>query len=213
AGRYGFIVMNADGSYRYEIDLTNDEVQAARGRGPILSDVFVYTITDLAGRQSQARLTIVLNLDAQYVDRGDPHNMFGPQEAPDRFIHDLKLDPVTYVTQAVRETLVQQRWMQASIRGQQPELDLPPEITIESLAAGLLNQDHDVPLTPTIQALQRLSRYEDALMQTRYSRVFLSADGLLHDNSVFSYHELQIKPMSGSNHAQESEDREPPRHA
>ncbi|AEC20414.1 hypothetical protein PT7_1874 [Pusillimonas sp. T7-7] len=213
AGRYGFIVMNADGSYRYEIDLTNDEVQAARGRGPILSDVFVYIVTDLAGRQSQARLTIVLDLDAQYVDRGDPHNLLGPQEELERFVYDLSVDPVTYVTQAVRESLAEQRWMQSSIRGQQPELDLPPEITIESLAAGLLNQDHSTPLRPTIEALQRLSRYEDALMQTRYSRVFLSADGLLRDNSVFSYHELQIKPVSGRDRAQEPEGREPSRHA
>ncbi|MBO1112809.1 VCBS domain-containing protein [Bordetella petrii] len=203
AGRYGYIVMNADGSYRYEIDLSNADVEAARGRGPILSDVFVYTVTDLAGQQSQARLTIVLDLDAAYVDRGDPHGLFGAQDLQQRLVHDLNVDPVVFVTPAVRDSLILQRWLQASIRGQQPGLDLPPEITIESLAAGLLEQDHDTPLTPTIQALQWLARYEDALMQTRYSRVFLSADGLLRDDSAFAYRELRMQP--GSERERENE--------
>jgi VCBS repeat-containing protein len=49
AGSYGYLQINADGSYTYEIDLTNPAVQAAAGRGSILVDVFTYTV-DPRGR-------------------------------------------------------------------------------------------------------------------------------------------------------------------
>ncbi|SEJ27034.1 VCBS domain-containing protein [Achromobacter sp. NFACC18-2] len=208
AGRYGFIVMNADGSYRYEIDLSNPDVQAARGRGPILQDVFVYTISDLAGRQSEALLTIVLKLDADYVAPPNPYALFG-QDTPPAFRSDLTVDPVVYVTPAVRDTLAFERYLDAGVRGQRPQLAMPPEITLESLAAGL-GEDHETPLTRTIQALQWQARYQDACMQTRYANVFLSADGLLRDDSVFTYKELRL-PETGRAHAANGRG-EPPRH-
>lgn len=205
AGQYGFIVMNADGTYRYEIDLSNPEVQAARGRGPILQDSFVYTITDIAGLQSEARLTIVLKLDADYFAPPNPYAMFG-QDTPPAFHSDLTVDPVVYVTPAVRDTLALQRYLDALIRGERPMLAMPPEITLESQAADL-GLDDDSPLTRTIQALQWQARYEDARMQTRYSNVFLSADGLLRDDSALAYRELRMPAAGQAN--PERERREP----
>lgn len=194
AGRYGTIIMNADGSYRYEIDLTNPDVQAARGRGPILQDVFLYTISDLAGRQSEARLTVVLKLDADYVAPPNPYALFG-QETEPAFRTDLRVDPVVYVTPAVRDTLAFERYLDAAVRGQRPALALPPEFSLESLAADL-GQDPTTPLSRTIEVLQWQARYQDACMQTRYANVFLSADGLLRDDSVFTYKELRL-PQGG----------------
>lgn len=190
AGRYGYIVMNGDGSYRYEIDLSNPEVQAARGRGPILEDRFIYTISDLAGNRSEARLTVVLKLDADYVAPPNPYAAFG-QDLPPAFRSDLSVDPVVFVTPAVRDSLALQRFLEASIRGERPQLAMPPEITLESQTAGL-GQDDDTPLSKTIEALQWQARYQDARMQTRYANVFLSADGLLRDDSVFTYKELRM---------------------
>ncbi|EHK65564.1 VCBS domain-containing protein [Achromobacter arsenitoxydans] len=201
AGRYGTIVMNADGSYRYEIDLTNPEVQAARGRGSILEDPFIYTVSDLAGNQSEARLTIVLTLDADYVAPPNPYALFG-QETERAFHTDLRVDPVVYVTPTVRDTLAFERYLDASIRGQRPALGMPPEITLESQAADL-GQDHETPLSRTVQALQWQARYQDACLQTRYANVFLSADGLLRDDSVFTYKELRLPQDSRSDRADE----------
>lgn len=190
AGRYGTLVMNADGSYRYEVDLTNPEVQAARGRGPILEDPFIYTISDQAGNQSSARLNIVLKLDADYVAPPNPYALFGKETERPSY-SDLRVDPVVYVTPAVRDTLTFERYLDASIRGQRPALAMPPEITLESQAAGL-GLHHETPLSRTIQALQWQARYEDACLQTRHANVFLSADGLLRDDSVFTYKELRL---------------------
>ena len=200
AGRYGVLVMNADGSYRYEVDLSNPEVQAARGRGPILQDPFIYTISDLAGLQSEARLTIVLKLEADYFAPPDPYALFGRETEP-AFRSDLQVDPVVYVTPAVRDTLAFERYLDASVRGQRPELAMPPEIMLQSLAADL-GQDHETPLTRTIQALQWQARYQDACLQTRYANVFLSADGLLRDDSVFTYKELRMPEAGRSAGAQ-----------
>lgn len=78
---------------------------------------------------------------------------------------------------------------------------MPPEIMLQSLAADL-GQDHETPLTRTIQALQWQARYQDACLQTRYANVFLSADGLLRDDSVFTYKELRMPEAGRSAGAQ-----------
>ncbi|HAR08292.1 MAG TPA: adhesin, partial [Cobetia sp.] len=45
-GRYGSLVMEADGSYRYQVDDNNPEVQALRQSGQTLVDVFTYALED-----------------------------------------------------------------------------------------------------------------------------------------------------------------------
>ncbi|MGA7436987.1 MAG: VCBS domain-containing protein, partial [Luteibacter sp.] len=59
-GAFGSLVLNADGSYSYTLDVTNPKVSsldAAR----TLSEVFVYTITDADGDTSTATLTITIH--------------------------------------------------------------------------------------------------------------------------------------------------------
>jgi VCBS repeat-containing protein len=59
-GRYGQLVLNADGSYTYRIDNSNPTVQALRTAGDTLSETFTYRMADTAGATSDARLTVVI---------------------------------------------------------------------------------------------------------------------------------------------------------
>ncbi|NUT76972.1 DUF4347 domain-containing protein [Pseudomonas sp. C1C7] len=59
-GRYGQLILNADGSYTYLIDNSNPTVQALRTAGDTLSETFTYRMADTAGATSDARLTVVI---------------------------------------------------------------------------------------------------------------------------------------------------------
>jgi VCBS repeat-containing protein len=60
SGRYGQLIINADGSYTYLIDNNNPVVQALRTAGETLSETFTYRMTDTAGVTSDARLSVVI---------------------------------------------------------------------------------------------------------------------------------------------------------
>ncbi len=66
-GQYGTLILNADGSYTYSIDLSNPEVLAAAGLGRVLQDVFTYTVQDLAGATDQAELVITLDIASPFI--------------------------------------------------------------------------------------------------------------------------------------------------
>ena len=70
SGRYGTLVLNADGSWTYTIDTTNPDVANAAGAGRILSDVFTYTMRDTAGATDQAQLVVTLDMMAPYRNSG-----------------------------------------------------------------------------------------------------------------------------------------------
>ncbi|MCS3458284.1 VCBS domain-containing protein [Aeromonas sp. BIGb0445] len=59
-GAYGWLTLNANGSYDYEIDNSLAAVQALRLLGNTLTDSFTYTLIDAAGATSQANITITL---------------------------------------------------------------------------------------------------------------------------------------------------------
>ena len=59
-GQYGSISVNADGTYLYNLDNSNSAVQALRTTSDTLTDTFTYTMTDLAGIQSTARISILV---------------------------------------------------------------------------------------------------------------------------------------------------------
>jgi len=60
AGSYGSLLLNADGSYTYEVDATNATVQAL-SRNAKLQDVFNYTVDDGQGGTDTAVLTVTFN--------------------------------------------------------------------------------------------------------------------------------------------------------
>jgi VCBS repeat-containing protein len=60
AGAYGRLTLNADGSYTYRVDNADPRVEALRTSGQTLTEVFTYTVTDLAGASRQSTLTVVI---------------------------------------------------------------------------------------------------------------------------------------------------------
>ncbi|OYU30280.1 MAG: hypothetical protein CFE39_14360 [Comamonadaceae bacterium PBBC2] len=58
-GQYGTLTLNADGTYTYAVSDSNTTVQALKGSGNTLSDVFTYTASDGATSKS-ANLTITI---------------------------------------------------------------------------------------------------------------------------------------------------------
>lgn len=201
AGAYGFLVLNADGSYQYQIDLTNPAVQAAAGRGDLLQDTFTYTIADRAGATDQAQLVITLNIDAPYVPppsptpprfEGDYHyDLQDDSPESDRYT-GLRVDPVVYVTPAVRESMRLNEFGDFLLRGERPDLVRPPEVRLTSLATGL-GQDNSVKLRPTLVQLQSIAELEQWRMNGRQGVVSLSADGWLRDPSVFALKGIEAR--------------------
>ncbi|WP_226699900.1 DUF5801 repeats-in-toxin domain-containing protein [Qipengyuania gaetbuli] len=59
-GLYGTLTLNADGSYSYELDNTNETVQGL-DETESLTEVFTYTLTDGDGDDSVTTLTITIN--------------------------------------------------------------------------------------------------------------------------------------------------------
>ena len=60
AGEYGTLTLEEDGSYSYQLDNSNPDVQSLDD-GHTIQDVFTYTITDADGDTSEATLTIDVN--------------------------------------------------------------------------------------------------------------------------------------------------------
>ena len=145
-GRYGFLIINADGSYTYRVDLSNPDVIRSQGLGPILQDVFTYTMADRGGLTDQAQLTITLDMMAPYVGidsgwGGSPYDRVPRGE----FVYRLGVAPATFVTQAVREVELLLNFSGSETGGERLRLVLPPEISLISQAAGLgFNDDQAI---------------------------------------------------------------------
>jgi len=60
AATYGWLTLNADGSYTYRLDNDNPAVNALKD-GETLTEVFDYTIDDGSGLTASAKLTITIN--------------------------------------------------------------------------------------------------------------------------------------------------------
>ncbi|MBA4764271.1 MAG: tandem-95 repeat protein [Erythrobacter sp.] len=69
AGSYGSLVLNADGSYTYTLDNTNEFVQGLDSTES-LTEVFTYTLIDGDGDTSVTTLTVTINGDDDIVTLG-----------------------------------------------------------------------------------------------------------------------------------------------
>ncbi|RQW69641.1 DUF4347 domain-containing protein [Halomonas sp. YLB-10] len=187
AGRYGTLIIKADGSYRYFIDRTNSEVLRASGLGPLLQEVFVYTLTDQAGASDTATLTLTLDIAAPYIpirDGAGPH-FLRPDDGSQSRATLGDVDPVVYVTPEVERNSRQVFDYLRLSHGAQPWLVRPLETQILSLANGL----GEVPGQYVLRgvALSRLYAEQDQLLLLgRHGRTDLTADGLLADPSVYA---------------------------
>ena len=60
-GKYGTLVLNADGSYTYTVDNTNATVNALPDYSSTLTDTFSYTMKDAAGATSTSQLVVTVH--------------------------------------------------------------------------------------------------------------------------------------------------------
>lgn len=183
AGRYGTLVLNADGSYTYTIDLSNREVLAAAGLGQILKDYFTYTISDLAGLTDQAQLTITLNIATPYIPPGPHFDRFGDDGYPRDRIPDV--DPAIFVQPVVEridERLSLSGW---GADGSNVEFFATPEIESPSLGAQL-GQVKGQFVARAVAESRRAAALDNNWVDGRHGVISLSADGLLPDPSLWA---------------------------
>ncbi|WP_417329980.1 VCBS domain-containing protein [Halomonas cupida] len=183
-GRYGTLVLNADGSYEYVIDMTNSEVLQAAGRGPILQDVFVYRIGDLAGAPASANLTITLDIAAPYIPVGsdaDPYHQ-GQGTLGSRPGADLGFEPIVYITPEVELNNIEAtNYLRISDSGN-PWLVRPFE---QQTFVGMdLGQVEGQFVGRAVAVSRAFHEQDQMILLGRHGRTNLSADGLLPDPSI-----------------------------
>ena len=187
AGRYGTLVLNADGSYTYAIDLTNPEVLAAAGFGQILQDVFTYTVVDRAGATDQAQLVIHLDISAPRIDNGNPEYFGRDRFWPEPPTLGLQVEPGLFVQPVVRQSELQDYTDRLSASGTEIALVLdhytlqPPT----SFTYGLNSVGGEF-VGEVVRNNALAAQLELARLLGRHGRVSLTADGLLADPSLFS---------------------------
>ncbi|BAN52453.1 MULTISPECIES: VCBS domain-containing protein [Pseudomonas] len=183
AGQYGTLVLNADGSYTYTIDLSNPDVLAAAGLGQVLKDYFTYTIGDLAGATDQAQLIITLDISTPYIPPGpyfdrDSQNRLNNLPLPD-------VSPAIFVApvvERVNQALTLSAW---DADGSDVRLFATPEIESQSLGNGL----GLVPgqfVASAVAESRRASLEDQYWIDGRHGVISLTADGLLPDPSLWA---------------------------
>lgn len=183
AGLYGTLVLGADGSYRYTIDLNNPAVLAAAGLGQVLKDPFTYSISDLTGATDQAQLTITLDIATPYVPPPGPQLERG-QAGTRPYAALPSVTPVVYVAPEVRlidHALALSAW---DTNGNDLLLFAPAEI--ESRIGAQLGHIADQFVGQAVAESQMFSQLDTGWVQGRQGVVGLSADGLLSDPSVWA---------------------------
>jgi len=182
-GQYGTLVLNADGSYTYTIDLSNPDVLAAAGLGQVLKDFFTYTISDLAGATDQALLTITLDISTPYIPPGpyfDRDAQTGTTTLP---LPDVS--PAIFVApvvERVNQNLTLSAW---GADGSDAQLFATPEIESQSLGSqlGLVNGQF---VARAVADSRRESAEDKNWVDGRHGVISLTADGLLPDPSVWA---------------------------
>ncbi len=198
-GRYGTLIMNADGSYTYSIDLTNPEVLAAAGLGQILHDVFTYTVADLAGATDQAELDIVLDISAPYIppSEGSGAHWDRAFRDADRNRVTLGFEPVVFITPIVRRDALLNAISAREVDGSDLYWTFDRGIRSESLGAGL-GEVHGQYVHEAVTDSRLRSDLDMAWILGRHGRTSLSVDGLLPDPSVFAVGREGLLPAAAA---------------
>lgn len=185
AGKYGTLVLNADGSWTYTIDTTNQDVLNAAGAGKVLSDVFTYTMSDTAGATDQAQLVVTLDMTAPYTEFG--RSPFFGRNTPlnDQSVGLPDVEPVVYIHPVVASIERQLRLSNTRDDGTDIRQEAPPEIQSVTLSSRLAG-DRAEFVGHTVQEIRLASKLDRLQVEARQGVVSLSADGLLPDPSVFT---------------------------
>ena len=184
-GRYGTLILNADGSYTYSIDMSNPEVLAAAGLGQVLRDVFTYTVQDLAGATDQAELVITLDIATPFIPA--PGEQVFPYQQPPRdpALPLFDRSPAIFITPVVERNADLQKVSEWSTDGNRMRLASVMAMQSDSLGANL----GLVPgqfVSQTVRDSRNASDQDLAWILGREGRTELNADGLLADPSLFA---------------------------
>ena len=187
-GLYGTLILNADGSYTYSIDLSNPQVLAAAGLGQVLKDVFTYTVNDLAGASDQAQLVITLEISAPFIPASGDDGFRNDFDDPGTVERDLRIpdpQPAVFITPVVERAARLSQVSSWRTGGSDLFLATNGEVSSESLGEGLgLVPGQFVAQSVRDSRLQ--SELDLAWILGRQGRTGLSADGLLSDPSLFT---------------------------
>ena len=185
AGKYGTLVLNADGTWTYTIDTANRDVQNAAGAGRILSDAFTYTVGDTAGGTDQAQLTVTLDMVAPYQEPS-ANPWFGDSSQSGTQLTPLPdVDPVVFIHPVIASIERQMRLSNTRNDGTDILQEAPLEIQSITLGSRLAG-DRTEFVGRAVQAVRFASKLDQAQVEARQGVVSLSADGLLPDPSVFT---------------------------
>ncbi|MCY1484116.1 VCBS repeat protein [compost metagenome] len=189
-GRYGTLILNADGSYTYTIDLTNPEVLAAAGLGQVLQDVFTYTVADLAGATDLAELVIRLDISAPFIPAPDHDGDGGwrpyGDERERRSLSQLEVDPMIFVGPVVEANSRLDMLSGWASDGSNLRLTLPAEVQSEFLNRTLRMDLPGQFVRQSVVDSRSDSALDLAWILGRHGRIDLNADGLLSDPSLFA---------------------------
>lgn len=220
---YGWITVQPDGSYVYELDRADPRV-ATLTDGFKLQDHVTYTITDEDGDTSTAVLTITINPEAPGAvvappptDSVPPSPLDGPagSQTPISILngpvitdpsvyfanerHDnvqrmpLPFHPIVYVNREVASSQAQRD--QDDPRGfSDPSAAVPGERPPVSLGAGL-GQDPNLFVSHAIRDSQSVASFLRSTVEGRYSRLGLGSDGYLASPGLFSQPATEISEL------------------
>ena len=210
---YGWITVQPDGSYVYELDQTDPRV-ATLADGSKLTDRVTYTITDADGDTSTAVLSITINPEQPGAVVAPPPTdpvpsspLDGPtgSQTPVSILngpvitdpsvyfanerHDnvqrlpLPFHPIVYVNRAVNVS--QDQRAADDPRGfSDPAAVMPGEHQPVSLGAGL-GMDINLFVTHAVRDSQRDAGFLKGTVEGRYSRLGLGSDGYLPQPGLF----------------------------
>lgn len=188
-GLYGSLVLNADGSYTYSIDLNNPDVLRAAGAGQVLHDVFTYTVADFWGASDTAELVIHLDIAAPYVapsDDGDAGNFYDNGASNGNASYQLPgYEPAVFVGPVVENQSSLDELASWKVDGSNIDLVRTEEIRSTTLLARLSEVKGQF-VKAAVQQSSRDSALDLAWILGRQGRISLSAEGLLGDPSVFA---------------------------
>lgn len=220
---YGWITVQPDGSYVYELDRADPRV-ATLTDGFKLQDHVTYTITDEDGDTSTAVLAITINPEAPGAvvappptDSVPPSPLDGPagSQTPISILngpvitdpsvyfanerHDnvqrmpLPFHPIVYVNREVASSQAQRD--QDDPRGfSDPSAAVPGERPPVSLGAGL-GQDPNLFVSHAIRDSQSVASFLRSTVEGRYSRLGLGSDGYLASPGLFSQPATEISEL------------------
>ncbi|MBS0453792.1 MAG: VCBS domain-containing protein [Proteobacteria bacterium] len=209
AGRYGTLVIHADGSYTYTIDQSNPEVLAAAGRGQVLNDFFTYTVADRLGATDQAQLVVHLDIAAPFVaPAGD--QIFSRELRPEHPTQPLpQVQPAVFVQPVVENSARGMEIASWGSDGTRVFAQLPHADAFSSIGADL-GQVAGQFVARAVAESRVDRQFSIARLLGREGRVTLSADGLLPDPSLFTPDPQMIIPGGAGADAGEGADLLPP---